>query len=257
MSKRSALQTEEVQARESRSKNSGIFTSSASSPQASQEDAGQELRSILLKMYCSNEPITAVKMAEIAHWQTLSGGLGLEDMTVDMSNKSWARNASRHLKHIVAKDIPDPSLTYVEHPAYDKLSAQRVTTSTPMELPSSHLKREFGDYVQPASTEEDCSEAKFDCPAWDNHVVRQHHQNTRHWSLIVPCALYWDGVQYTKRDTLNALYFQNLRSREMHLVVVISPMACSILLFLACVGFSLFRHTREGSNPFEHDQMLL
>ena len=186
------------------------------------EEAGHKLWNLLVSEYASHE-ITAKLVCSIAHYVTLCGGQGVADLAADPS-KSGESNASQHLKLTLAKHFKDPDVYNVGTPSYEKKTSHRCIQQIPMILPSMIFKERFANHVEPGdSTEPLESRAMYECDKSDNHpVVLLSKAQRHHWSRLMVCALYWDGVQYTKRDTFHSLYIINLRTREKDMVFIVS-----------------------------------
>jgi hypothetical protein len=182
--------------------------------EASYTDQGVELRKFLWTSYLSNKKVDATFLAELAWRITKAGGRGVEDIG---SNPKF-NHGHDHVKLLLGRDFKDPELHYVSAPMFNKITSERVNVDIPMHMPSAIFKDVFESHVEPTCEEPVLEE--LDCSKWRDNPVRKRHEKV-HWSRIVPTALYWDGVQYTIRDSFFGLYIRDLRSSVSHLVVLV------------------------------------
>jgi hypothetical protein len=147
----------------------------------------------------------------------------IQDLAFDPS-KMGGGHASRHLKLVLAGHFTDPDLYYCGAPSYEKKTSHRTIQQVPIMLPSMIFQEAFANHVEPNDVMEPReSKARYDCEKLENHpVVLSAKAKLLHWSRVQVCAIYWDGVQYTKRDSFHALYLLNLRTGEKHIVFIVS-----------------------------------
>ena len=173
-----------------------------------QADAGRKLRGHLLGKFTCGE-LTAQDLCLISFWHTRSGGCGLEDLGLEPSN---IKNASRHVGQILRKDFDMPECYYVEVPTYDKFACRRVKQQVPVKLASETLRCEEAPTAELATDRAEWHDA------YERHpVVARARAAGWPEPRIRPVALYWDGVQYTRRDTFMGFYFEDMRSGTRYL----------------------------------------
>ena len=82
------------------------------------------------------------------------------------------------------------------------------------------LNEEYCDHEDPVDSLED--EDTFYHEAYTKHPVTvSAKQFGWHWTRILPFALFWDGVVYSKKDSFWALFARNLRTQEQFLLWII------------------------------------
>jgi hypothetical protein len=80
-------------------------------------DHGREMRKILVGLYIT-ENISSRKLCDIAHYHTLSGGVGMEDLALKPDDNNSNHNA--HVKVVLGNEFGNESLLYVDAPMHDK-----------------------------------------------------------------------------------------------------------------------------------------
>ena len=185
------------------------------------EEAGKELWRLLVLEYAGKQ-IAATTITAIAYWATLAGCLGVEDLAVGPSLAHKDRND--YVKLAIGKHYDNPDLYYCKVPAYEKYANRRQLVQVPMQLPSVIFKQQLAEMPDISKLPaEDPALPNYNCPKlYDHPVWNSQKADMMHWSRVIPCALYWDGVQYTKRDSFHALYLLNLRTAEKHVIFVVS-----------------------------------
>jgi hypothetical protein len=123
--------------------------SSATSPLDGVDSAIKEFRDQLF-LWHSLGQVDASKICTIAHYCTLIGGKGLEDLSVQ---PKWAsKNSSALLKLIKGRTFEDTDLYYCQTPMFDKKGCQRVKQQHPMRLPSSVFTYRYTNHIEPLET---------------------------------------------------------------------------------------------------------
>ena len=188
---------------------------------AQAQAAGKALFDCLAGQYASGD-LCAEQLCKLAFLHTLSGGCGLEELAVDVSQPSSASNCSRKVQTALARHFKSPQLYYADVPLHDKYECIRTQTPVPFRLPSEVLSEQYASNVD--SDRPCAAEAKEWHAAFNDHVVvRSAREAGWHESRIVPLALYFDGVVYSKTDSFVALYFQDLRSQKRFLSCLVRP----------------------------------
>jgi hypothetical protein len=179
--------------------------------QVSTIEAGQKLREHLEKKYLSGL-LTGYDFAIQAHFTTLAGGVGLEDLAVRPEQAE--KHGAEHVEFIVAQKYPRPNLKTIEIAANSKHGCVREKINCPIRLPSQIFSESYSDaeHVEPPG----CDPSVVSL--FPNHpVVRRGLDAGLHWSRILPLVLYTDGVKYSTRDSFVGFYVTNYRNMEMYL----------------------------------------
>ena len=182
---------------------------------AQAQTAEKALFDFLAGRYASGD-MNAEQLCHIACLRTLSGGCGLEDLAVDVSQPGSASNCSRKVQTVLANHFRSPDLYYAGIPPHDEYESLRSVTPLPFRLPSETLSAKCVSHVD---TDLDVVDegAEWHAAFNDHIVVRRAREAGWHASRIIPLALYFDGVAYTKNDSFVAFYFQDMRSKQRYL----------------------------------------
>ena len=181
--------------------------------------AGKGLRKFLWLSYLTGKTVDANFLGHLAWHIRECGGQGVEDFAVNPnSDMGHAR-----VKLILGREFDDPELEYVNTAVHDTKSNQRSEARVPIHLPSVIFKREYKDFQEPAAliTEPAEDTTRFDCARWHEHSVRKKAAEKKHWSRIIPSALYWDGVQFQNRDNFFVICIRNLRTNVSHPMIIL------------------------------------
>ena len=232
----------------------------------SKAHAGGELRRKLLALHVSKE-MTAKDLCIIAHWHTLSGGRGLEDLAVRPDLQS-SGHYQEHINLVIEKTFPRKTALYnVGLPSHDKKLGKREIVETPMNLPIDMLLHD----LDPDDTD-DCSDMSTPLcndiasaddsmewePAYNDHpVVQACRANGVHSSRIRPVAIYMDAAIYTKRDSFEGIWINDLRTGKRHLLACVRKDDlckcgcrgyCSIFILHWVIAWNLI-FAAQGLNP--------
>ena len=192
---------------------------------ADRKEAGKQLWDLFVSEYAGGG-LDAELLCSLAHFITLAGGQGVEDLALAPSKDKNVHtgNASKHLKLVLGNRFSDPDIYYCGVPSFEKTQSRRSTQQVPMMLPSTIFREALAKRVGPDDATEPLeSKLNCDCEKLDKHEAMSSPKATSlHWSRRIAIALYWDGVQYTKRDTFHTLYIVNLPTRERHIVFLVS-----------------------------------
>lgn len=184
--------------------------------------AVSEIRQQLLEAYVSGGAIcNAVWIAKLCHWISKAGLEGLEDLA--LSPETAPKHASDKLKILLSKDYHDPELVFINTPVMDKRLSTRVSTQIPIRLPSAIFNSEQIKN-EPPGPDPLLAENLLDQESFTKHPVVQANKEL-HWSRIIPIAMYFDGVSYTKHDSFWAFYVRNLRTGVQELCILIRASA--------------------------------
>ena len=199
-------------------------SSSCSAPHEVAEirkQAGADLRRMIISKFAGGE-LTAGDACRFSYLHTRSGGCGLEDLSFDTSDAVKAKNASRHLEAVLRKEYCSPELYYVTAPGYNKRESRHCQLSVPLSLPHELLRR-LGPIGPPDSNQNREGQYCWHKAYSDHPVVLECKANRVVESAILPLALYFDGVQYNKKDTVQAFYIHDMKRNRRHLVCVARP----------------------------------
>ena len=164
--------------------------------------AGAELRDFLIGKHVAGD-MPAADICKIAYWHAASGGVGLDDLSY--SPQQADRHGNEHIRGVLNRTYQAPDLEYVDDvPIHDKHASRRTTTPIPIRLASATLARDYAALpdVPAAMLQADQHEA------YEKHPVVVQAPDD---AILVPVSLYWDGVMYSKRDSVLAFYFRDLR----------------------------------------------
>lgn len=191
---------------------------------ASASDAAQQLRKMVTALWASGF-LDAATIVTLCYYITNAGAAGVSDFSLHPSNAT--KHGGTHLKLVLGRTYERPVQHDVETPIYDKIMCARTSTQIPMRLPTQCLAEECSDVLSKPepSGEDTCVHAGIE--KYKSHpVVQRAMRDNVHWSRVIPVAIYFDGVQYSKRDSFMVLQTRNLRTNESHLTCVIRPWAC-------------------------------
>ena len=179
----------------------------------------EAMRKFLHSSYCLSRTVDGAFMGELCWHITKIGGQGVQDLAVNPKHAS--KHGNRLIKHILARDFPDPDLVDVATPTWNKKTCERDSSSIPIQLPSSIYASQLEHTNTDSQAVEEPSElsAKYTCRAWLEHPVKA--ASSCHWSRVLPCSLYWDSTQYTIRDNFFGLFIRCLRSGNQELVFIV------------------------------------
>ena len=201
---------------------SGAWTTASTESAQSYErrlQFGKQLREHLLQKHMTSTDMPAVDVCTIAYFATMSGTIGVEDISLDPNSSDLDRHASDHIRLILARDNHDPKLYYVSCPIYNKTAQRRDSMSLPIRLPTEILADDY------AESDRNIDESVCDRdwhPAFAQHpVVTRSLSNGVPWQIILPLALYWDGICYTTRENVLVFTIQDLRTLRRHIVFII------------------------------------
>lgn len=104
-------------------------------------------------------------------------------------------------------------------PLNEKLSSIRVATDYDLLVPHELILQDYSPAEFSGITFEDVAR---DIPAFGSHpVVRQAQAANIPCENVIPVGLYWDGIQYSNNDTVNAFYVHNMHTGRKHLWCVL------------------------------------
>ena len=141
---------------------------------------------------------------------------GLENLDIGPEGRNTTSHAQRHLNAVLSKEMEVPDFYKMKIPGHDKTDSVRQMLDITLRLPHECL---LDDHTaDPIAMEAFLDEH----PHFRTHkVVKSAVDNGRLISDVVPCSLYVDGVQYTKRDTFVGFYVDNLMSRKKNLICAV------------------------------------
>ena len=178
-----------------------VFSSGAFEPEVQEQnhvDHGAALRKYLWLSHLSSKSVDATFLAELAWHITKAGGRGVEDLGACPGST----HGCDRIRFLLGHEFKDPKLHYVNVPLFNKHTSERVETDIPIHLPSAIFEEQFSSDVS-SDTQSSATEEPVNSRKRQDHPVRRRHTSLVHWSRIRPVSLYWDGVQYTQRDTFS------------------------------------------------------
>jgi len=183
----------------------------------SRAEAGAQFCDWLTRKYAAGE-YTAADICTIAWHHKQSGGHGLDHLALHPD--SAAKNGERHVKKALGGRVCPSKLFEFDVPKYNKNASRREVAPVPVQLLHVKLHEEYCDHEDPVGSMED--EDTFYHEAYTKHPVTvSAKQFGWHWTRILPFALFWDGVVYSKKDSFWALFARNLRTQEQFLLWII------------------------------------
>ena len=167
---------------------------------------GKEFRKWAVAKHMSGE-WSASDLAIVAYYSTHSCGHGLEDLAIHPDQAT--SHGNDHIKLVLGREIPDPEMTYIPVPLYDKRSCRRIIKSIPFR-PVHHVlgKKHHAGQLNPNVNSEFRKQ-----PAFVNHTVRAQALEAGYSdTMIRPVSLYQDGVQFTKNNGFEGFSTKDLLS---------------------------------------------
>ena len=176
---------------------------------SARQGAGEKLRQLLLDRFVMGL-LPGSDVAELCHWITKAGGVGVQDLA--LKPELAKRHGSEHVTLHAGKVFPDRDLTYIDVPLYQKREARRTSEKIPIMLPSKLLEKfVFKDYKK-----DDVNLAKYlqGLPCYEQHPVVRRARANRESEIVRPLALYWDGVRYSVHDSFTGFYITDILSGQ-------------------------------------------
>ena len=167
-------------------------------------DAGIKLHELLTGMYAAGE-ISGEKVALISYYHQQSGGEGLEDLQVNPATAS--KHGDEVVTLAIGRKYKPPELYMVKVPLYERKGTIRDSIDIPVRLPSMIVDDTYRE--SPPSKEA----LELNTAQYRNHPVVNSSAGP-----VLPLALYWDGVEYTKNDAFIGFYIRNLISGRVQMV---------------------------------------
>lgn len=181
---------------------------------ARQQEFGRKYYEWLLQQYVSGEK-QGSECCVIAYYHTMSGGVGLEKLSMDP--KTASKHGNRHAKFVFGRDWKDPSFFYAKTYVYDKKTSRRSEIKMPVLLPTLTLIKSSERVCDHVQEDGDFGDSMWH-EAYNHHpVVKRGRCRNMNDEDILPIALYWDGVQFTKTESFTAFYFRHLRLQLQYL----------------------------------------
>ena len=210
--------------------NAGPYGAEVPSNRQLQErlDHGREMRKILVGLFIT-ENISSRKLCDIAHYHTLSGGVGMEDLALKPDDNNSNHNA--HVKVVLGNEFGNESLLYVDAPMYDKKNAARTTVPIPILRPSEALSEHFvghhgamplGTLWTPLDTAPLVDAPEAWPPAQRGHaVVKRALDEGVHPPRVRKIWLFMDAAGFTKNESFEGLFINDLDTGKRWLIAVI------------------------------------
>lgn len=139
------------------------------------------------------------------------------------------KNKNTHVELVLSREFPKPNLYKAGAPQFDKHASSRQELPIVTRNPHEVLEEDYTDFNEVQGSDDGVSKAWWN--VFDAHpVVKQARERCIHWSRIIPVALYWDGIMYTKNESSTCFYVHNLRTLKKYLFAVVR------------LGLSLHKH---------------
>lgn len=178
--------------------------------------AAAEFRKLLVGKYVSGK-MTGEDLSILAWWATKAGATGVEDLGCNPNSNNRGRNA--HVEKILGREFEEPRLYKIKCPMHEKIASTRVGIDVPVQLAHEAISEDYENSWE-SLVKQDEEREWYDVYKEHPTVVRAL-ENKIPLSRIIPIALYWDGVKYSKNDNFIALYIHNLRTGKKYLYFVI------------------------------------
>lgn len=193
---------------------------SASSQSGSAGGGRRQLFDYVVGKFVSGR-FTADEVCTLAHLIQASGGAGLEEFNMGPMTDVTKSHASRKVRDVISSSFRLPNLYYAGVPMNEKLTSVRTQVATPMRLPHEAILEDY----DPADFQHITFESELEeYPLFCKHpIVVAARAADLHLSTIVPVALYWDGIVYSKNDSVLCYYAQNMRSKKKYLLAALRP----------------------------------
>ena len=139
----------------------------------------------------------------------------MSDLAVNPKNAE--RHGHAHVQVVLDRNYTMPNLYKVDVPCFNKHDSRRSTSQVFVKLASETLSDKYAngdaaDGLAPTCIDPDLQQVFSSHP-----VVEKARSDGVPDTKIIPVSLYWDGLGYTKRDSVVAFYFTELRSGQTHL----------------------------------------
>ena len=159
-----------------------------------------------------SEGMSAKKLCHASWYHQKSGGVGLEDLARDPANSSdmdHSGHYNRWVRHILAREHGDASMSLVSAPMHDKKNSCRTEVSIPVAMPSDLLSQHLLGHVGLV----DESDIRKPLPLAEPHVPWTPGQNMHsvvvnavangaHLSRIRRVGFFLDDAGFTKKREL-------------------------------------------------------
>ena len=227
------------------------------------EEAGELFTDMLIDLK-NKSKISARDVCILCHFATLAGIQGPAKKFAKAPGHQVGKY-SGHVDNATRLDhMNDDDLYRVEVPATDRVYLGRTTEVIPIFLAHEVLAQEINETPSiVAQVEEQRDSGQLPPHYYDHPVVLRHPDRVVH-----PICLYLDGVPFTGKDGLMAVYVHHLLTNVRHLVAVIRQSAmCScgcggqctlrVVFFVlrwtfVCASRGESPNTRHDNSPF-HD----
>ena len=177
------------------------------------QEAGDELAHLLVNLKARGH-ISAKECCTLAYWAAAAGAVGpVKDLALRPGQTGGVHQRKVLAYMQVGKDLP---LYAVPAPGHDRGTADRVVHELAMMPPHEAIAAELAKNPQ---TLEEIRRAPPGTwgPVYDRHEIVVSSPG----EVVVPLALYMDGVPFTRSDGFLGVWVYNLHSWERHLVAAV------------------------------------
>ena len=200
----------------------------------------------------SKGKVSAEEACILAYWASRAGPSISEGTTWDLGRKPGVGHYSAHLDSVTQPEGMTENTSVRDCPVYNKFDGSRSTLGIHMgnahELLAAEVESNphLHDRLAEMHEREELPQSYYESP-----VVQKHGPKA------FPCAVYLDGIAFTKRDSVFALFVYNLVENRRHLIVAMrKSQFCRCGCRNWCTLFTVFLHLRwcmdaaaSGFNP--------
>ena len=177
-------------------------------------DAGEMLAQMLLAMVWSGK-MSAKTACVIAWWASRAGAQGpIKDIAFRPSAPTG--HGQRKIDSDSSMGLKNHHRYMVKVPRTTRYDYSRSTHDVPMVTAHEAIESDMAETPDLLARLE-AQIAKDDLPlSYDDHPVRRAHEG-----LVLPLAIFLDGVQFNKRSGMLAIYLYNLVTGVRHMLCVV------------------------------------
>ena len=167
------------------------------------EAAGEQLCSLLLSLVWGGK-LSAKSACTIAWWSVQAGARGAVQ-GIALKPNSAMGHFSRKTDQYCGIDLKNHSHYLVDAPGHNRFDHSRVRHAMPLRLPHEVMEDELSQSPDlPQQLAEFVAQGK--CPP----AYAQHKVVSDNTDLVLPLALFVDGVQFNQRSSLVGMFVYNL-----------------------------------------------
>ena len=171
---------------------------------------------------------TADEVCMLANLIGAAKGSGLQRFDIGADRGNVLNHAGRKVREVIADNFEMPGLFYCKVPMNEKRTSIRSPVRVPVRLPREAILQDY----DPASHTNCTFASEIEAyPMFERHpVVLEALAEGLSVAEVIPVALYWDGIVYTKNDSVICYYAQNMRTRCKYLLALARPQQLIVVL---------------------------